>query len=364
MRYIILLFRIVVGILFIISGLVKLNDPMGFAFKLEEYFSKPVLNLSFLEPFALSLAIMVCIAEILLGVMLLLGYRKKITLWLLLAMLIFFGFLTFYSAYFNKVTDCGCFGDAFKFTPWGSFFKDVFLLTLTIVLFVQQKHIQVVSKGNLPAIISLLTFVFCLFFVYYVYNHLPVKDFRAYKIGVNIPQAMTIPEGAPLPKYEMTFLYKIDGETKKLKMSDLTNLPKGAEFISREDVLIEKGYEPPIHNFFIEKDGEDFVDDFMEKEKLLLVISYRLDKSDEEAFVQIKKATDKALKMGYSVIGLTSTMQQAEAIKKTYELNFDFYFNDETTLKTMIRSNPGAMLLNKGTIIDKKHHNDLDKLNF
>lgn len=118
MRLLVGISRIIVGILFIISGWIKLNDPMGFSFKLEEYFEVGVLNLPFLVPYALAIAIAVVIFEVLLGIMLLVGYKPKFTVWSLLLMIVFFTFLTFYSAYFNKVTDCGCFGDAMKLTPW------------------------------------------------------------------------------------------------------------------------------------------------------------------------------------------------------------------------------------------------------
>ena len=135
MKYLTHLLRLFLGITFIISGMIKLNDPMGFSFKLEDYFAPNVLGLPSLIPFALTFAIIVCIVEVVLGVMLLVGYQKKLTLWSLLAMLIFFGFLTFYSAYFNKVTDCGCFGDAIKFTPWQSFTKDIVLLVAALIIF-------------------------------------------------------------------------------------------------------------------------------------------------------------------------------------------------------------------------------------
>ncbi|MDO5106340.1 BT_3928 family protein [Capnocytophaga sp.] len=362
MKYAVYIVRFVLGILFIISGLIKLNDPVGFAFKLEEYFSPPVLNLPFLEPLAFALAVFVCVVEVLLGVMLIMGIYRKITLWSFLAMLVFFGFLTFYSAYYNKVTDCGCFGDAIKFTPWQSFGKDIFLLVLTLFLLANQKYIEPISKGVLPVAVSAASLVGCLLLVHYVYNHLPVKDFRPYKIGVNIPQGMVIPEGAPMPKFDYHWKFMIDGKEQVIVTQG--DYPKvEGEFIAVETKEVDKGYVPPIHDFFIEKDDESYFDQMMSKEKLLMVISYNLEKSDEEAFTAVKKATDKALKKGYTVIGLTSILQQAETIKNKYELNFDFYFNDETTLKTMIRSNPGIMILSKGTIIDKKHFNDLDKLN-
>lgn len=365
MKYIIHVVRLVVGILFIISGLIKLNDPVGFSFKLEEYFSKPVLNISFLEPFALYIAIFVCIVEILLGVMLLLGTRKKITLWSLLAMLIFFGFLTFYSAYYNKVTDCGCFGDAIKFTPWQSFGKDILLLVLTLILWIGQKHITpLFSKRRTSFALEVLSLAACIILVHHVYNHLPIKDFRPYKIGANIPEGMITPDGAALPKYKYHWKFKINGKEEIITTEGDYPTKVEGEFLSYDTELIDKGYVPPIHDFFIEKDGESYFEEMMNKEKLIMVISYNINKSDKEAFTKIKKTTDNALKKGYSVIGLTSIVEQAEEIKKKYELNFDFYFNDETTLKTMIRSNPGIIVLKKGTIVDKKHYNDLDKLIF
>ncbi|CEN40822.1 Triosephosphate isomerase (fragment) [Capnocytophaga canimorsus] len=212
MKYLIHLIRLIVGVIFIISGLIKLNDPVGFAFKLEEYFSAQVLNLPFLEPLALVLAISVCIAEVLLGVMLLLGYAKKVTLWSLLAMLVFFAFLTFYSAYYNKVTDCGCFGDAIKFTPWQSFAKDMVLMAMTLILFWGQKYISPITEGSEPLFVTLMAFVACVFFVMHVYNHLPVVDFRAYKVGTNIPEGMQIPENAPQPKFAYHWKFQVDGK--------------------------------------------------------------------------------------------------------------------------------------------------------
>ena len=125
----------------IISGLIKLNDPVGFSFKLEEYFSQGVLDLPVFEPYALAISIIVVIVEVLLGIALLIGFKPKLTVWSLLLMIVFFTFLTFYSAYFNKVTDCGCFGDAVKLTPWESFTKDIILLVLIVILFAGIRYI-------------------------------------------------------------------------------------------------------------------------------------------------------------------------------------------------------------------------------
>ena len=162
MKYLVGIARLIVGFLFVISGLIKLNDPVGFAFKLQDYFAPEVLNLEFLMPYALPLAMLLVIVEVLVGVALLIGYFKRLTLWLLLLMIVFFTFLTFYSAYFNKVTDCGCFGDAIPLTPWESFYKDVILLVLIIILFVGSKYIRPLFTRSMRSIIVLLSLVICL----------------------------------------------------------------------------------------------------------------------------------------------------------------------------------------------------------
>ena len=148
MKQIVNLSRILVGVLFIVSGLIKLNDPVGFSFKLKDYFAPEVLNLEIFIPFALLIAIFVVIFEVMLGTMLLLGYAKKFTIWSSLLMIVFFTFLTFYSAFYNKVTDCGCFGDAIKLTPWESFSKDIVLLVLLLIIYFGRNFIQPIFTTN------------------------------------------------------------------------------------------------------------------------------------------------------------------------------------------------------------------------
>src|SRR5690554_6875533 len=188
MKYIVNISRILVGVLFIISGFVKLNDPLGFSYKLEEYFSADVLNITFLEPYALGISIFVVIFEVILGVFLLIGYKPKFTVWSLLGMIVFFTFLTFYSAYFEKVKDCGCFGDAIPLTPWESFTKDVVLLILILILFFGRKYIRPFFTRTGRGWILFGSLVLCLGMAWYVLHNLPIIDFRAYKIGVNIQE--------------------------------------------------------------------------------------------------------------------------------------------------------------------------------
>lgn len=349
--------RIFVGVLFIISGLIKLNDPIGFSFKLKDYFAPEVLNMEFLVPYALLLAIFVVIYEIMLGVMILIGYAKKFTLWSILLMIVFFTFLTFYSAYFNKVTDCGCFGDAIKLTPWESFTKDIVLLVLILILYFGRVHIKSLFTSLVRNLIVFVALIWCLLFGYHVLSHLPVKDFRPYKIDANITEGMEYPENAPKPIFEYHWKFTNNGETKTV----ITNgdFPNEEGEYEVETKLIQKGYEPPIHDFTMERDGEDYKDELLAEENLIVVVAYSISNSEKEGFIPIREITDKALQKGYKVIGLSASSSEiTEALAQEYKLNFDFYFCDETTLKTIIRSFPGIMELQKGTIKQKLHWND------
>ena len=354
--------RIFVGVLFIISGLIKLNDPVGFSFKLKDYFAPEVLNLEFLMPYALVIAIFVVIYEVLLGVMIILGYAKKFTLWSLLLMIVFFTFLTFYSAYFNKVTDCGCFGDAIKLTPWESFNKDVVLLVLILFLFFGSHYIKPFFTKKMRSILVYGSFVGCLAFGYWVLMHLPVKDFRPYKIGANITEGMSVPEGAPEAIFEYDWKFNQNGEDKVITTNGDYPQVEG-DFIEVNTREIQAGYEPPIHDFSIERNDTDFTAAMLEEENLVVVIAYNLVMSEVEAYSSIREVTNKAIKNGYKVIGLSASSSKVmDAFAEQQRLNFKFYFCDETALKTIVRSNPGILELNKGTIVQKLHWNDTEKM--
>ncbi|MBT9189955.1 BT_3928 family protein [Zobellia russellii] len=364
MKYLVGISRVIVGILFIISGFIKLNDPVGFSFKLEEYFSPGVLDLAFFEPHALAISIFVVIFEVLLGVMLLVGFRVKFTVWSLLLMIIGFTFLTFYSAYFNKVTDCGCFGDAIKLTPWESFTKDIILLVFIIILFKGKQYITPIIGANAKRIVTLAYLVLCIGYCVYVLNHLPVIDFRPYKIGANINEGMIVPDDAPKPIYDYAWRFKVNGEDKIIvTQGDYPQVD--GEFIDVETTEVQKGYEPPIHDFTIEQEGVNLADTLLQEPKLVMIIAYDLRKTNKDVYSEVKKVTDKAIKKGYKVIGMSASNNELTgALRKEYKLNFEFYFTDETALKTIVRSNPGALVLEKGTIKQKVHYNDLDELVF
>ncbi|MGB5437833.1 MAG: BT_3928 family protein [Maribacter sp.] len=364
MKYLVAFSRIFVGVLFIFSGFIKLNDPLGFSFKLEEYFSEGVLNLPFLVPYALAIALFVVIFEVLLGVMLLLGFRTKFTLWSLLLMIISFTFLTFYSAYFNKVTDCGCFGDAVNLTPWGSFTKDIVLLVFIVILFMGQRFVKPIFGSNTKRIITAVSLVICILFANHVLRHLPVIDFRPYKIGANIREGMVMPEDAQKPVFEYAWKFNIDGAEKVIVTQGDYPSVEG-EFIDVETTEIEKGYEPPIHDFTIEQDGVDYAPELLKEPKLVMIISFDLKKSNYKAYPKVVEMITKAKNKGYKVIGMSASgPEQTDALVKKFNLDTSFYFTDETALKTIVRSNPGVLVVEDGTITQKVHFNDLNALKF
>ena len=295
MKILVTICRILVGVLFIISGLIKLNDPLGFSYKLQEYFGADVLNLPFLEPYALGISVFVVVFEVVLGVFLLIGYKPKFTVWSLLGMIVFFTFLTFYSAYFDKVKDCGCFGDALKLTPWESFTKDVILLVLILVLFFGIKHIKPLFNKLPTTIIALLSFIFCLWFGYHVLMHLPTVDFRAYKIGNNIEEQMIIPDDAQKPIVEYNWKFKINGEEKIITTNGSYPTVDG-DYISVDSKVIDEGYVPPIQDFSIESDEEDMTQHFLAENKLMIIAMYDLTKAEKEGVAKLKAFSDKAIK--------------------------------------------------------------------
>ncbi len=354
--------RIFVGILFIISGFIKLNDPLGFSYKLQEYFSADVLNIPFLEPYALIISVLVVVFEVVLGVFLLIGYKPKFTVWSLLLMIVFFTFLTFYSAYFDKVKDCGCFGDALKLTPWESFTKDVVLLVFILILFFGKTYITPIFKPLPNTILALLSFIASLTFGYHVLMHLPSIDFRAYKIGDNLTKNMSIPVDAPKAIQEFTWVFNVNGEEKTI-VTDGSYPNVAGDYVSVETEVIDEGYQPSILDFSIESEDEDFTTVFLAEEKLIMIVSYNLETAEKEGLQKLKAFSENAQAKGYTVIGLSASGESAIAnINATYGLNFEFYLCDEKALKTVVRSNPGVLELNQGTVQQKVHWNDIDNL--
>ncbi|SDX21591.1 BT_3928 family protein [Flavobacterium degerlachei] len=355
--------RIFVGLLFIISGLIKLNDPVGFSYKLDEYFSEPVFNMPFLVPLTLGLALFLVILEVVLGVMLLIGYKSKFTIWSLLLMIVFFTFLTFYSAYFDVVKDCGCFGDALHLTPWQSFTKDIVLLFFILILFINKKLVNPLFANAIQNIIAYASIILCMFMAVWVLNHLPIIDFRAYKVGTNIQKGMEIPEGAEKSVVEMIFIYNVNGVDTEFTEKDLMAIPEGATFVDRKDKVITEGYVPPIHDFTMVKEDSDYKEELLQEPKLLMFVTYDLATPEEGGMTKLEKLNQEAKAKGYKVIGMTASSPELIAkAQKKYGLTFDYYFCDGTTLKTIERANPSIVVIEKGTIKQKVHYNDIKKL--
>ena len=354
--------RIFVGILFIISGFIKLNDPLGFSYKLQEYFSAEVLNLPFLEPYALAISVFVVVFEVVLGVFLLIGYKPKFTLWSLLLMIVFFTFLTFYSAYFDKVKDCGCFGDALKLTPWESFTKDVVLLALILIIFFGRKYISPFFNPIVTNSIAALSLILSLAFGYHVLMHLPSIDFRAYKIGDNLLENMSTPPDAPKAVQEFTWTFDVYGKQQTIVTDGSYPNVKGT-YVGVETRIVEEGFQPSILDFSIESQDEDFTEYYLNAERLLMLVSYNLETAEKEGLLKLKVISDEALQKGYTVIGLSASGDDVKnRIKQEYDLRFEFFICDEKALKTVVRSNPGALQLEKGTVQQKVHWNDIENL--
>ncbi len=367
MKFITHFFRLIIGALFVFSGFVKLVDPLGTAYKMKDYFASDVLNMEFLNAYVLPIALFLILAEVILGIMLLVGYKPKFTVWSLFLMMLIFLFLTFYSYYYDVVKDCGCFGD-FKFFgkklgAWETFVKNLIFLPLILWLLIRVKDIRPFYSNKLSRFITILFFIGFSFIAYYVLQHLPLFDFRPYAIGKNIPEQMIYPEGAKEDVYDITFIYNVDGVDKKFSESEKPWEIKGATFVDRKTVLLEKGYEPPVHDFTMEKHGFDLTEQLMTYEKLMLIISRSIKNVDSSRFTKIKEVTDKALNNGYAVFLLTASSEDDfVSLRKEYALDFEMLFCDETTLKTMIRSNPGIMTFNKGTVVGKWSFNDAHKV--
>jgi uncharacterized membrane protein YphA (DoxX/SURF4 family) len=360
MKYLVQIVRVILGVLFIFSGMIKLNDPVGFSYKLHEYFE--VLNMPIFIPFSLALAILMCSLEILLGVALLIGYQRKWTLWGYSLLMVFFTFLTFYSAYYNKVTDCGCFGDAIPLTPWESFYKDIVIDVLIVILILGRKHIQPLLRKPAANFVMVTSIVFCSWFAMHVINHLPVWDFRPYKVGSSIVEGRHVPEGAPVDEFEIIWVYAVNGMNGEYSTEDEPWNIEGAEFVERKQKLIKKGYEPPIHDFLIEDADGDHTDEMLEEDRLLMIISYNILKAERSPEVQgsLNELVSQCDLEGIRVIGLSASSENdIDAFRHEVQAMYPFYFMDETALKTIVRSSPGLVYLENGTIKGKWHYNDM-----
>lgn len=346
--------RFFVGGLFIFSGLIKLNDPIGTEIKMHEYFEVFAADFgSFFTvfiPWSLEISMVMIILELMIGVAVLLFFRMEWTTKILLALLTFFTFLTFYSAYFNKVTDCGCFGDAIKLTPWESFTKDIILMVFTLHLFwYRSGYVSAVrSRPGYAWVFG--TAVVSLFVGVYAIQNLPFLDFRAYKIGNRIPDQMIAAE-APLIEY--TFLK--DGKevtSEKFLMED-----QGYKYVSSR-VLNEEEAKPKITDYAVfTPSGEDITQQTFEGPVLMLIM-YNTEKASGVNLESIRKLVSGVDGTVRTLILTASTEEQIEKFRHEHQLAVPFAFADATVLKTIIRSNPGITLWVDGVVRGNWHHNN------
>jgi len=360
--------RIFVGVLFIFSGLIKANDPLGFGYKLQEYFE--VFHMSFLSGAATGIAVLLCTLEIVLGALLLLGFWSRKVAWGLLLLIIFFTLLTFVSAAFKVVTSCGCFGDAIPLTPWQSFSKDLVLLVLIVVIFIYKDRIYPVFKKestqrNMAVAVTLISLGFGIL----TYNILPIIDFLPYKVGSHIPSQMVIPPGEKPDEYEIMY-HLVNKKTKAEKdMSDKaylkTEIWKDSNWeIVGEPIqrLVKKGYEPKIKDLKItDASGTDYTKELIENPYYSLVfVAYDLKNANEDAVGKLNAlAINVTQQFNIRTVLLTAnSAQDAETFVKKNNLFSEVFYADAVPLKSMVRANPGIMLLKNGVIVNKWHfHN-------
>ncbi len=360
MKIIRIVSRLFVGLVFVFSGFVKLVDPLGSAYKFADYFQ--AFHMGAMEPAALYLSIVMSLAEFLIGVSLLIGLRMRVAAWAVLIFMSFFTVLTLFLALYNPVTDCGCFGDAFVITNWQTFGKNIILMVFVIVIFWSRNKYKQMFDGVGEWFVVTGFALFGIWFTAHCYNHLPVIDFRPYKTGTNISEGMIIPDSQKnnVDQYKTSLFYKKNGMVKEF---DIKNLPDSTwQWVETKSNLIKEGYHPPIHNFVISNAEGSEITDIMLSDTgyAFYLIAYNLEKASVEHVREINNIAGWCQANNIIFKGITSSSPKLiEHYKKSIGSNIEFYTADEITLKTMIRSNPGLMLIRNGTILAMWHHNDL-----
>jgi uncharacterized membrane protein YphA (DoxX/SURF4 family) len=345
--------RIIIGLVFIFSGTVKAIDPLGSAYKFHDYFM--AFDMGFLDKLSLPLAILLCTLEFIAGFSVLTGLRQRTGLWLVMIMMIIFTPLTLVLALTNPVSDCGCFGDAVHLTNWQTFGNNIILLVAVIILISRIKQIKQQFKTSTEWIAISSAGTLFILFAFFNLRYLPVIDFLPYKTGVKISEKMIIPEDAPADIYETTFIYEKEGNRKEFTINNYPANDTSWKFIDQKSVLIKKGYEPPIHDFSITgPEGEDLTQQVLTNPGYtLLMVTKKLQEARTENLASGFELGRFCLSNGIDFLILTSSGSEET---KSYDNGLKFCSTDETTLKTMIRSNPGYILLKDGTIIGKWSH--------
>jgi uncharacterized membrane protein YphA (DoxX/SURF4 family) len=355
-----MLSRILVGIVFVFSGFVKAIDPLGSAYKFGDYFS--AFNLDFLSIAALPLSIFLSALELTLGFSLLISYRIRSVSWIVLIFMSFFTVLTFILAIYNPVTDCGCFGDALILTNWETFFKNIIIMFFVLIIYIQRYKFTLLRKPNTEWAIIIIFFLASAGLSLHAFNNLPPLDFRPYSVGSDIPAKMEFPPDAPRDEYETTLIYKNkeSGINEEFSMENFPSDTNLYTFVDANSKLVRKGYEPPIYNFSLTSlSGSDITDILLNSNKYsYLLISHDLAKANAEGLKKaeiISRIT--RLSEGIDFYCLTSSSEELiKQVRDSLNLTFPFYQVDEITLKTIVRANPGLMLIKSGVVLGKWHY--------
>jgi len=352
--------RVILGLTFIFSGTVKAIDPVGGAFKIEDYFG--AFGLSALNDISLFTSINLSALEFLLGLCILTASHRRITTFIMLVFMSFMTLLTLYLAIVNPVHDCGCFGDALILTNWQTFFKNfLVLLPASIVTYIFHKKMTPLYSHKAWWFVIVFGYLFSVGFAYYNYYNLPIVDFRPYKIGANIPQQMSIPDDAP--QDEIEFIYSKDGKTKVFTMETIAEIDSTWTFV--ETKVVRPGYVPPITSFELyDSSGENIAETLLAEGKtVFILVSPNLDKASDSDIDEINNVYDYAVERSISFYCATNSSEESiENWVNNTGAEYPFLRCDDITLKTIIRSNPGLVLLKSGTILAKWHYKNIPSI--
>ena len=353
--------RFVLAVVFIFSGFVKAIDPLGTQYKIQDYLDAFGWTDVFPDFFPFLASVLLGMLEFCLGVYLFFGIRRIIAPRAVVALMAVMTPLTFWLALDNPVSDCGCFGDAVVLSNWETFWKNVVLLAMSVVVLKWRKRLVPLVTTRFDWLIALYGFVYILCMTIYCYRELPVFDFRPYYVGADIRKGMEIPEGEELSKLETLFVMQKDGVKKEFT---LDNYPDSTwTFVDTRTVVKEQGYEPPIHDFSMinYEDGEDMTEQVLaDKNYTFLLVAHQLGLADDSKIDLINELYDYSLEYGYAFYCLTSSSDEdIEEWRANTGAEYPFCLMDNITLKTMVRSNPGLILLKEGKVIRKWSVNNL-----
>ncbi|MBR5374089.1 MAG: DoxX family protein [Paludibacteraceae bacterium] len=365
---IIVIARILLGLVFVFSGYVKAVDPLGSTYKIQDYMA--AMGLDFFAPIALAIGICLAAFEFLIGICLVLGTNLKSTSILAIIMMCFMTPLTLWIAIADPVSDCGCFGDALVISNWQTFGKNIVLLVLAILVYKWKEYSPKLFSERTEWLIAICAGTFSILLSIYCYFNLPIIDFRPYKNGTNIIKAMEVPEGAEEDVFETILVYEKDGEQKEFTLDNYPKDDSTWTFVDSKHKLIKKGFEPPIHDFSMEHpDDGDITEEVLNKEGYtFLMVCYRVEKALTDKRKEINNIYQYARQNGYDFYCMTATGLETDEMKEfKTEMGYraaDGYpivNTDEITLKTIVRSNPGLVLIKDGVVVNKWSNKNMPK---